>query len=479
MNKKKHRILTLVPERVQYPEFWVEIRRRNKWLIYLRYGAVLMILLLTTGLTLLDNLSLSFRANTVPLWLIACCILIYNIIYHRIWNTLAIKRKWHLKTEAEFGRKGFTSMHFSLLQILTDFLALMLFVYFSGGIETPLYLFFIFHVIIGSLLLPGAIMGLIIALTIVITFTGALLEFWGYVPHFQISGLLAEPLYNNIYYVLIYFTILTISLFLSSYLANSIARQLYNREKMLSIAYKELEQAEKSKTRYVMSVVHDLKTPIAAASTYLNLLLEGTLGRLLPEQVKPLERCKARLSNAINIINDILHISQLKLEEQMEKPTDVPLCKVFSDISEEMKVLFKSKKINYSYTCEKQGELYIRADYNLLRLALSNLVSNAYKYTEDNGIVEISVDDKKDFISITVADNGIGIPQVEIDKIFNDFYRSSISKKKEIEGTGLGLSLVKKIVEKYGGTITVQSPSYLKSDDQRIGTQFTIIFPKS
>jgi signal transduction histidine kinase len=322
-------------------------------------------------------------------------------------------------------------------------------------------------------------MGLIIALTIVITFTGALLEFWGYVPHFQISGLLAEPLYNNIYYVLIYFTILTISLFLSSYLANSIARQLYNREKMLSIAYKELEQAEKSKTRYVMSVVHDLKTPIAAASTYLNLLLEGTLGRLLPEQVKPLERCKARLSNAINIINDILHISQLKLEEQMEKPTDVPLCKVFSDISEEMKVLFKSKKINYSYTCEKQGELYIRADYNLLRLALSNLVSNAYKYTEDNGIVEISVDDKKDFISITVADNGIGIPQVEIDKIFNDFYRSSISKKKEIEGTGLGLSLVKKIVEKYGGTITVQSPSYLKSDDQRIGTQFTIIFPKS
>jgi two-component system phosphate regulon sensor histidine kinase PhoR len=107
------------------------------------------------------------------------------------------------------------------------------------------------------------------------------------------------------------------------------------------------------------------------------------------------------------------------------------------------------------------------------------LVSNAYKYTEDNGIVEVKVDDKKEFVAITVADNGIGIPQAEIDKIFNDFYRTSISKKKDIEGTRLGLSLVKKIVEKYDGKITVQSPSYLKTDDKRIGTQFTLIFPKS
>lgn len=479
MNKSKHSIFTLVPERVQYPEFWVEIRRRNRWLIYLRYGAVLMLVLLTTGLTLLDNLSLNFRANTIPLWIIAFCILLYNLIFHRMWITMAKTRKWHLKSEAEYGRRRFTSMHFSLLQIVVDFIALLLFIYFSGSVETPLYIFFIFHVIIGSLLLPGAIMLLIVGLTIIITFTGALLECWGYIPHYQISGLLSVPLYNNIYYVLIYFSIVTISLFLSSYLANSIARQLYNRERMLSIAYKELEEAEKTKSRYVMSVVHDLKTPIAAASTYLNILLDGTLGNLQPQQIKPLERCKTRLSNAINIINDILHISQLKLEEKMEKPINVPICKVFSEISQEMQVLFKSKKINYSYTCEKQGELFIKADYNLIRLAFSNLVSNAYKYTEDNGIVEISVDDKQDWVSITVADNGIGIPQAEIDKIFNDFYRSSISKKLDIEGTGLGLSLVKKIVDKYGGSITVQSPSYLKTDEKRPGTQFTLIFPKS
>lgn len=437
-----------------------------------------MLASLIAGIYALQNIFPDFYVNTVPLWLIAGVILLYNFAFHRLWIYFSRTRtNWALCRMPDFSRRRFHSLHFSLLQIIADFIALLLFIYFTGGVETPLFGFLIFHVIIGSLFLPGAIISILVSCALLISITGAVMEHLQMIPHYQIQGLLPFSLYDNPAYLVIYFTFFAIMLYVSIYLANSVAKELYQRNRALAEAYRKLEEAEKSKSRYVMSVVHDLKTPIAAATTYLNMLLDGTLGALAHEHQRPLERSKTRLLNAINTINDILYISQLKLEEGKEGNEPVNLTDIVDEIYREMLVLFDSKKIEYSIETHPAESIMFKCDSKLMKIALANIMSNAYKYSENNGRIAVIIEENQSNITISVADCGIGIPEKELNKIFNEFYRSSISKKLGIEGTGLGMSIVQQIIMRYGGSIQARSPSRLGCPGTP-GSEFVISFPK-
>ena len=464
----KNKIFELVPERVQYDQFWIEIRKRNHWLIILRYGAVIMLTSLIIGIFFMEMIFPNFEIDKTPLMLIAFCIMVYNLFLHKIWTLIPLS---HHSTKFNF-------IHLSLIQIGLDFISLMLLVYFTGSVESPMNAFIIFHVIIGSLLVPGIFITLIVTVALIISIIGSTLELKQIIPHHAIQGFLQIQLFNNPSYVIIFFSFLGITLYISIYLANSIATQLYQRERALTQAYADLETAEKSKSQYVISVVHDLKTPIVAAMTYLNMILDGNLGKIEEHQLKPLQRSKVRLTGAIDMIGDILHISTLKLESNKNNIIEVDLSGLCEEILKEMKVLLNSKKIEYNFIHDSNSQFIIKAEPKLLKLALSNLISNAYKYTEENGKIEVAIENIKDRIQISVADTGIGIPAQERDKIFQDFYRSTISKKLGIEGTGLGLSIVLQTIKQLNGEIKVESPSYLKSQDDKPGTQFIITLPK-
>jgi len=126
---------------------------------------------------------------------------------------------------------------------------------------------------------------------------------------------------------------------------------------------------------------------------------------------------------------------------------------------------------------DKRNErIKISGDSFLLEIAFSNLISNALKYTEDQGVVEIVLDEKEEGIQIEVCDNGIGIPEKDLKNIFNDFYRASNIRSKGYEGTGMGLSIIKHVVEKHGGTVEVQSPSRFAVKDKP-GTSFMVYLP--
>jgi two-component system, OmpR family, phosphate regulon sensor histidine kinase PhoR len=283
--------------------------------------------------------------------------------------------------------------------------------------------------------------------------------------------------YANATYVVVRVTMLSLVLFLSNYLANSISKELYLRERSLTIAYKKLEEAETTKSRYVMSVVHDLKTPIAAAMTYLNMILDGSLGRVPEAFERPLERSRIRLNNAISIVNDILQLTQLRLAEKPEI-SHVNLTELIDEIYQEMRILFVAKKIRFSTWVAKQDDIHIEAERRLLKLALSNLISNTHKYTDNEGRVEIHLQQNEETVSIEIADSGMGIPEQEQQKIFQDFYRSSAAKERGIEGTGLGLSVVTHIIRQFNGRIDVQSPSRLGDGNERPGTAFIITLPR-
>lgn len=470
-------IFSLIPERCKFDTFWVEVRKRNRWLITLRYFAIAMLASLTAGIEWFRVTRENIEFDTLPLWIIALSILLYNIIFHSIWNVLSKRRNWNHPRKIIYPRKGFHSLHFSLLQICIDFIALSLFIYFTGGVETPLFAFFIFHVIIGSLLLPASIISLIITVTMAVSVAGAVMECSSIIPHYAIKGIMPFTLYNDETYLVIFFTLFGIVMYMSIYLANSISKQLYRRERALTLAYEKLEEAEKSKSRYVMSVVHDLKTPIAAVITYLDMMLEGTLGELKDSQQQPLERSKIRLSNAINIINDILYISQLKLESEIDKSSDIDLIALFDEIHRDFQILIKSKDIKYDFLSESSPAV-LKGEERILKLAIANIVSNSVKYTDSGGMIHVRIIDNKESWIISVADTGIGIPDTEKRKVFEDFYRTTKSKKRSIEGSGLGLSITLETVRKYGGSIKVESPSYLEISDELPGSEFIIELPK-
>ncbi|OGU15763.1 MAG: hypothetical protein A2X61_02420 [Ignavibacteria bacterium GWB2_35_12] len=460
---------TLIPERIQYDQFWIELKKRNRWLIMLRYGAVVMQISLIIFLTVLGKILPRFEFDSLPLCIITAVILAYNIIFHRISVSMP---------ELYQSQKKFHSLHLSMLQIILDIIALMLFIYFTGGVESPIFFFYIFHVIIGSLFLTDRIMGVVVTWVMLTSIAGSLLEYHGIIPHHGISAIYTLPLYNNPSYMIGHFIFFGLTLYLSIYLTNSIAKQLYLRERSLTQAYNDLENAEKSKSRYVFSVVHDLKTPIAASMTYLDMMLDGTLGEVKSEHLRPLERIKYRLSGAVKTINDILFFSKLKSESGIENITDVSLISLFDEVYLDYRILLNSKNIKYSFKCDATDEAIIQAEPKLLQLAMSNLVSNSIKYTEQDGVIEVVVNDLKEMYLISVADNGIGIPEEEKEKIFQDFYRTSISKKMGIEGTGLGMSIVLQVIHKLHGEILVESPCYLATESNKPGTRFIIRLPK-
>lgn len=466
----------LVPKRFSNEQFMKSIGKRNRWLIKLRYGAVALLLTLIIILYIIKLIVQDFHFEPWPLFIVSACILVYNLLFARISNMLDIRRQSVSNIVIYDEHYKFHDLHFSLIQIVTDFLALLFFIHYTGGVETPLIVFFVFHIIIGSLILPGPVIYSLVGITYLITAFGAFLEYKGIIPHYPL-GLYNFELYNNPIYLFIYFFIYGITLFTATYLANSIAKELYERENKLAKTLHELGEAEKTKSRYVMSIVHDLKTPIAAATTYISMLLEGNFGEITSTIMKPLERSKIRLTNAIKTINDILQISQLKAESNIEDIETIDLVEIFNEIYNELRVLIISKKIKYTFKFSDKEKFQIQAEPQLLKLAMANLVSNAVKYTEEHGMIEIHLEESRNSVTISIVDDGIGIPEDEIEKIFTNFYRTSVSKAKGIEGTGLGLSFVNDIIKRYNGSIEVISPSNL-NPAKGSGTKFKLKLPK-
>lgn len=457
-------MIRLVPSWAsQYEEFWDAIRKRNMWFIKLRYGAVVML----TTFILASELFLSFKftqVQTLAISSITLTILIYNILFH-------IGKK-HIKSIA--GQ--FNPLHLSLIQILLDFSALFLLVHFTGGVETPLYMLFVFHMIIGSLVLPGSIIYTLTS-AVVLTFGSIVfMEYYRVIPHHTIQGFLNTRIYDDFNYVVSIFTIFGFTMFISVYLANGVARQLYKMEQDLYESLERLNTAEIEKQKYIVGIVHEIKTPLSAVHSYLNVILQKFLGPLDKKVEERLQRASARSEEAINLINDVIKISRFKLFDQFVKE-EINLDEVMHKLSEQHSDAAEAKKIKLIFNDNRNQPQSLVGDKFLFTLAISNLISNAIKYVEKKGLVEVNLDNDENDVILTVCDNGIGIPENEQDKIFIEFFRSLSITEDKHEGTGIGLSIVKEIIEKHGGRISVESPSRL-ANKNKPGTCFKVQIPK-
>jgi len=456
-------MLRIVPEWArEQKEFWEAIRRRNLWFIKLRYAivAMLSIFLLLTNFLFKINYS---ETQIVAGVAITASIFFYNSILHRL-------RKF-----VRFDVNKFNPLYLSLFQMILDLIALLLLVYYTGGIESPLYMQFVFLVIIGSLILPGALVYTMAAVFILAFVVLTALENYSVIAHHSIDGLLIFPLYNNPNYVGAFLFTFAFMTFVSVYLANGMARQLYRREKDLVDSMKKINAAEKEKQNYIMGIVHEIKTPIVAVASYIDIILQKFLGPIDETVEEKLIRAKNRTDEGIQMINDVLNVSKLTLYDQYDEE-DVDMYEVVSGVIKRRTASADAHLMKLNLFDKRERKEKIKGDKFLLDIAISNLIGNSIKYGVDGGTVEVTINSDSSNLYIEVCDDGVGIPENELPKIFKEFYRALNVKKIVTEGSGLGLSVVKTIVERHGGTVKAQSPSRMAVKDHP-GTCFAIELP--
>ena len=448
----------LPPSAHDYDDFRKSIKKYNYWFIQLRYFAAVSVMLFLIGLIYFFHYDLTSVQQAV-IFAVSLVILFYNLLLAK-----SLRRS-----------EPSSLLYFSLIQISLDLFTLSILVYFTGGIEAPIFMFFIFHMILGSLLLPRTVIYSIASMLFVSFSFFSAMEFTGIIPHQSIGGFLRTPFYNDANFVIGILAIFGIVIFISIMLTSKIAEELYGRERQLIKALDDLNEAEKAKQQYVLAIVHELKSPLAAASSFLELIIKEYFGKINNDISDKLDRVKQRLTESITSINNIIHISRFRLLHNVNKMPVKP-DSILNKIIDEVKPSAENKGIKITVKDQRTEKREINADQVLLQLTFSNLITNAIKYTGADGTIEITLNEDQSHINFQIADNGIGIPVKELNKIFDDFYRASNSRNKAFEGTGVGLSVVKQIVESHGGRISVYSPSALGTKINP-GTSFEIQLP--
>jgi len=453
----------LVPDWAHnYQEYWDSIRNRNIWFIHLRYAAVAMLVAILVISIYVLKLNLSSTQVSV-LQTITLIILLYNILLHRT--------RIHLKNTP----LKFNPLHFSLLQIILDLLALSIIVHYTGSIETPLYMLFIFHMIIGGLILPQRV---IISIAVVLTFTFSGLVFAQYnsiIAHHHIDEIHLVEYSQNLNYILTSLSIFIFTIFTTVGITSRIANRLYKRERQLKESLEKIDEMEMSKQTYIMGVVHEIKSPIVAAQSIIEIVKKGYLGEINQKIEDKLDRSIVRTEEALNLINNILRISKLKLLDNLSIDK-IDIKSTLEKVIDQKSDSIKNKNIGFDFNDNRKSYELVEGDQILFELVFSNILGNAIKYTIDAEKIELNLFNTHDNLIIEISDGGIGIPKEEIDMIFQQFYRASNLRTKSIEGSGLGLSLVREIIERFHGKITIQSPSSI-GNEKYPGTTVIITLP--
>lgn len=219
----------------------------------------------------------------------------------------------------------------------------------------------------------------------------------------------------------------------------------------------ELRQLEKYRKEYIGNISHELKTPLFAMLGYISTLLDGGLDD--PQiNLKYLERSEKNINRLINIVNELETISQLESGELKLNKKRFNIKALTDDIFEYYELKAEGKKIQLTYGKNYERPIFVLADKNQIEKLLSNLVGNAIKYGYSNtGKVKISFFDMDKNLLIEVTDNGPGISQEDLPRIFERFYRTDKARSRELGGTGLGLAIVKHIVEAHKQSIYTRS----------------------
>ncbi len=234
------------------------------------------------------------------------------------------------------------------------------------------------------------------------------------------------------------------------------------------LVQQQFNQNMEIKSQFVSTVSHELRTPMACIRESVEIVLDGSAGRLKKQQKHFLEIAKKNIERLQMLINDVLDFQKLEAGKMTIEPAEHEISQTAGHVFDTMELYAKKQNVRLELSLQKNLPKAQYDEHKIVQV-MTNLLSNAIKFTPAGGKVKFSVLSCCDELIIEVADTGIGIPKEDLAKIFERFYRVS-RPNHQIQGTGLGLAIVQRIVLMHGGRIQVQS-------EENKGTVFTVYLP--
>jgi signal transduction histidine kinase len=235
-------------------------------------------------------------------------------------------------------------------------------------------------------------------------------------------------------------------------------------------AYRQLQELEEAKSRFIFVVTHELKAPVAAVQSQFAVLRGGFAGQLTEKQQTLIERAARRMDRLQALLRDLLVLGSLKDRLPQHPTVELNLAELLRRLVEIHQPEAEARGVSLTVELPEAPVSFRTTEEDVHQLA-GNLIENAVKYTPTGGHVSVQLHAESGQIILSVTDTGVGISPEAMPHIFEEFYRAANVKEMMTEGTGLGLSLVKRIVDLYQGEVRVDS-------DLGKGTTFTVTLPR-
>ena len=236
-------------------------------------------------------------------------------------------------------------------------------------------------------------------------------------------------------------------------------------------AKQDMERLDEIKSTFMLTVAHELRTPVSSSLSLLRTLIHGLAGEMDDQQSQILERIEIRLGMLIELINDLIELAASKTPALSESHTTIAVQPLLEKLVQHFSTEAGSKSLTMSLQLPADKVL-VNATQDGLEKIFSNLIHNAIKYTHEQGHIEITLRMTNGTTEIAVMDTGMGIPEDDIPRLWDEFFRAKNARASRIAGTGLGLSIVKQYVDEFGGTIAIESI-------EEKGSTFTVTLPRS
>ena len=410
------------------------LKERLAWLINLRWISIIALLFCVP----VADIMFGFRIGFTEITNIAVILTLVNILF------FFVARHFPFRNE-------YQELAFLELQIIVDLVIISLVIHFSGGIGNPFYFLYLVQVILSGIIFPGKFLPYFNAII-----AALLLTVWTVLEHlFMVDRYLLreEPSAALIITSLLAFYITN---FAGIYIINNFMNGYRSLKKIIDQKNVQLEKAIKDRSRTFRFAAHELKSPMIAIQSTLDVVKSLFSSDLRPEVKEMVFKAERRSSQVIEMIKELISVTQYNLG--MEKPVfeKVDFDKWLYSIVDHHRAYADNKNIALIYN-HLPVTYNINIDTNGYEKVVSNLVNNALRYTLTGGKVIIDPFVSDQSYGLTVKDTGIGILKEDLEKIFEEFYRSKIARETEQIGTGLGLNLVKEIVHHYKGEISVKS----------------------
>ena len=437
-----------------------ELHERLLWFSNLRWVAVAGL-----GLASVLGPSVGTPSTWPSLILVAALVAAYNSAFVFV-----------LRSRLGPDRDYAALRHVAILQMVTDLVALLVTVHFTGGCASLVLPFVVFHMAIGTIMISTRIMYLLAvgtcgAAAALFTFeqVGLLVQYptvTGRQP--TVDGcVLSMAMLVGLVFGIVYLT----DSVTSRFKARNIELDRTTTE--LKRALDEQERLERRKSHYMRISAHQLRSPLGTIKTSIQVLLDGYLDPGSPEGRQLLQGTANRVDSLLDIVNDLLELAKMREGRSRAPWTQrVSVNQILADIFDAVDPLAREADVELVPHFIHEGAAVL--DWAVppdLVYAFENLIHNAIKYSKpDRGTVTVALAVDANQATVVVADDGIGIPEALQEDVFLEFVRAPNAKHMVAEGTGLGLSIVREAVQMHGGQVTLDST-------EGVGTTVTVVLP--